>query len=229
VTFKLQPKWIVISGCLLAFLSSAVNAGFLIRLGTSVSHLTGDVSKVAVDGLEGGSKAIAEAIRLGIAATSFVTGAVIAGFFIHHPGLSLERPYGRSITTIGLSLFAAHFALESHPWAAVGLAGFAFGLQNSLATHYRGMILRTTHLTGLLTDFGVNLGMRLKGHDIPLWKLAVPGSLIVSFFSGAAVGGMMILWWELPFALLISGVYLAGGVGWTAFKHLVLRPRADRK
>ena len=54
MTFKPQPKWIVIGGCLLAFLSAAVNAGFLIRLGTSVSHLTGDVSKVAVDGMRGG-------------------------------------------------------------------------------------------------------------------------------------------------------------------------------
>ena len=229
MTFKPQPKWIVIGGCLLAFLSAAVNAGFLIRLGTSVSHLTGDVSKVAVDGMKGDLGMMVEGVRLAIAAASFVSGATVAGYFIHHPGLDLERPYGRSVSTIGLCLLGAHFALESHPWAAVGLAGFAFGLQNALATHYRGMILRTTHLTGLLTDFGVHIGMRMKGHEIPLWKLTVPGVLILSFFSGAAVGAMMVLWWNLPFALLLSMAYLLGGLGWTGFKHLVMKPEDAAK
>lgn len=229
MTFKPQPKWIVISGCILAFLSAAVNAGFLIRLGTSVSHLTGDVSKVAVDGLRQNREMTLEVLRLVIAAVCFVSGALVAGFFIHHPGLDFERPYGRSVCAIGVCLLGAHFSIGSMPSVAVGLAGFAFGFQNALATRYRGMILRTTHLTGLLTDFGVNLGMRLKGHDIPLWKLIVPGALILSFFTGAMAGALMVLRWDLPFALLISIAYLLGGLGWTTFKHLVMKPTAAGK
>lgn len=227
--FKPQPKWIVIGGCILAFLSAAVNAGFLIRLGTSVSHLTGDVSKVAVDGLRGDREMTLEAVRLAIAAICFVGGAMVAGYFIHHPGLDFERPYGRSVSAIGVCLLGAHFTIGSMPSVAVGLAGFGFGLQNALATHYRGMILRTTHLTGLLTDFGVNLGMRLKGHEIPFWKLIVPGALIFSFFTGAACGALMVLRWDLPFALLFSIAYLLGGLGWTAFKHLIMKPDAAGK
>jgi uncharacterized membrane protein YoaK (UPF0700 family) len=227
--FKPQPKWIVIGGCLLAFLSAAVNAGFLIRLGTSVSHLTGDVSKVAVDGVRGNREMATEAARLAIAAVCFVGGAVVAGYFIHHPGLDFDRPYGRSVSAIGFCLLGAHFTIEGIPLLAVGLAGFAFGLQNALATHYRGMILRTTHLTGLLTDFGVNLGMRLKGHEIPIWKLIVPGALILSFFMGSAFGALIVLRWDLPFALLISIAYLLGGLGWTVFKHGVMKPRVAGK
>jgi uncharacterized membrane protein YoaK (UPF0700 family) len=221
--FRTHPKWIVIGGCILAFLSAATNAGFLIHLGTSVSHLTGDVSKVAVDVVRGERSMESEAWTLVVAAMSFVGGAMAAGFFIHHPGLDLDRPYGRSVSCIGLCLLGAHFAMESMPSLAVGLAGFAFGFQNALATHYRGMVLRTTHLTGLLTDFGVNLGMRIKGHEIAVWKLIVPGSLILSFFIGSAVGACMVLWWRLPFALLLSMAYLFGGLAWTAFKHLVIK------
>ncbi len=213
----------MIGGCILAFLSAAVNAGFLIQLGTSVSHLTGDVSKVAVDAVRGNREMSVDAIRLAIAALSFVSGAMAAGYFIHHPNLDLERPYGRSVSCIGLCLLGAHFSLGGIPWLAVGLAGFSFGLQNALATHYRGMVLRTTHLTGLLTDFGVHLGMRVKGHAIPSWKLIVPASLIVSFFSGAAFGSLLVLRWHLPFALLIASAYLIGGLGWSAFKHLLLK------
>lgn len=223
--FKTHPKWIVIGGCILAFLSSATNAGFLIHLGTSVSHLTGDVSRVAVDVVRGNRAMAIEAWTLVIAALSFVGGAMVAGFFIHHPSLDLNRPYGRSVSFIGLCLLGAHFSLDHIPWLAVCLAGFAFGFQNALATHYRGMVLRTTHLTGLLTDFGMSLGMRLNGHDIALWKLMVPGSLIVSFFLGSAAGACIVLWWHLPFALLLSLAYLFGGLCWTAFKHLVIARR----
>lgn len=223
MTLKTQPVWIVIGGCVLAFLSAAVNAGFLIQLGTSVSHLTGDVSKVAVDAIKGNREMSVDAVRLAIAAFGFVTGAMVAGYFIHHPNLDLDRPYGRSVSLIGLCLLAAHFTLGTIPSLAVGLAAFSFGLQNALATHYRGMILRTTHLTGLLTDFGVHLGMRAKGHRIPLWKLVVPGSLILSFFLGAAFGALMVLKWHLPFALMIACAYLVGGLGWTVFKHVLLK------
>jgi uncharacterized membrane protein YoaK (UPF0700 family) len=224
--FKIHPKWIVVGGCLLAFLSAATNAGFLIHFGTSVSHLTGDVSKLGVDVVRGDREMAMDAWMLMLVAISFVGGALVAGYFIHHPSLDLARPYGRSISLIGLCLLGAHFSMDHLPWVAVGLAGFAFGFQNSLATHYRGMILRTTHLTGLLTDFGVNLGMRLRGHDVELWKCVVPGSLIVSFFIGSAVGACIVLWWDLPFALLLGSLYLLGGLGWTIFKHCVILRRA---
>lgn len=217
--FKNRPIWIVISGCALAFLSAAVNAGFIIQLSTSVSHLTGDVSKVAVDAVRGNREITLEALRLAVAVLCFSGGAMVAGYFIHHPSLDFDRPYGRSVCGIGVCLLGAHFALADLPSVAVGLAGFAFGLQNALATHYRGMILRTTHLTGLLTDFGVNLGMRLKGHEIPLWRLTVPGALILSFFMGSVIGALMVLRWELPFVLLISAVYLLGGLTWTILKR----------
>lgn len=226
--FKPQPKWIVVSGCLFAFLSAAVNAGFLIKLGTSVSHLTGDVSKVAVNSVKGSGGTAAEAILLAIATLGFASGATVAGYFIHHSRFDLERPYGRSVICIGLCLLAAHFALGNLPWLAVGLAGLACGFQNALATHYRGMILRTTHLTGLLTDLGVHLGMRLRGDLIPWWKLVVPGSLIVSFFCGAAFGALLVLRWQQPFALLIAMAYLAGGAGWFVFKRLMIHREALR-
>jgi uncharacterized membrane protein YoaK (UPF0700 family) len=180
-----------------------------------------------VGAVSGNERAISEGILLAIATFAFVSGATTAGYFIHHSSLDLERPYGRSISSIGACLLGAHFALGEMPWLSVGLAGFAFGFQNALATHYRGMILRTTHLTGLLTDFGVNLGMRLKGQQIPIWKLVVPGSLIVSFFCGAAFGAMLLLRWHLPFALLIGGAYLVGGAGWSLFKHLVIPRQAE--
>jgi uncharacterized membrane protein YoaK (UPF0700 family) len=215
-----QPKWVIAGGCCLAFLGAAVNACYLIQLGTSVSHLTGDVSKVAMNAAEGHSRISAAAGHLIAAAVSFVLGASTAGFFIHHPGIEFSRPYGRSITAIGLCLVGAHFSFTPMPVLSIGLASFACGFQNALATHYRGMVLRTTHITGLLTDLGTNLGMKLKGHQIALWKLMVPTFLVLSFFCGAVFGSGLVIFMPSPALLVLAGMYLVGGIGWSVFKRL---------
>lgn len=227
MTIQPHPRWVIAGGCCLAFLGAAVNACYLIRLGTSVSHLTGDVSKVAMDAVEGRSHLSGAAVNLLTAAIGFVLGAATAGFFIHHPTIEFERPYGRSIIVIGLCLAGAHFSLAPAPLLSISLAGFACGFQNALATHYRGMILRTTHITGLLTDLGTNLGMSLRGHQIARWKSLIPSSLVLSFFAGALFGTSLITLSDLPVLLILSLCYIACGVGWTVYKHLFLTGRSE--
>ncbi|MGL5016935.1 MAG: YoaK family protein [Luteolibacter sp.] len=226
MTAQPQPKWVIVGGCCLAFLGAAVNACYLIQLGTSVSHLTGDVSKVAMNAVEGHSRISAAAVHLIAAAVSFVLGASTAGFFIHHPSIEFSRPYGRAITAIGLCLVGAHFSFATLPVLSICLASFACGFQNALATHYRGMILRTTHITGLLTDLGTNLGMKLKGHQIAIWKLMVPTCLVLSFFCGAVFGSVLVIFTIGPALLILAALYLAGGIGWSVFKRVYPLNRA---
>jgi uncharacterized membrane protein YoaK (UPF0700 family) len=225
-----QPRpvsdgWVLAAGCALAFLSAAVNALFLVRVGASVSHLTGDVSKAAVaivgahDGHER-SGAYLLAVTL-----SFIAGATTSGFFIHHPELQLVRPYGRAIFAIGVCLLGAHFRIARHPIEALALSAFACGLQNALTTHYKGVILRTTHLTGLLTDLGSNLGLRLRGYPLPLPKILVPLALSLSFFAGAAAGAGLVLRNGGHPLLLLASLYIAGGVGVSLWKHWPDTPR----
>ncbi|RFC44354.1 MAG: UPF0700 family [Verrucomicrobia bacterium] len=215
----LSPAWILAVGCALAALSAAVNAFFLVRVGTSVSHLTGDVSRVAVEIASSHSSLNRGAFHLVAATLSFLLGAAAAGIGIHHQDFGLERPYGRSISAIGLCLLAAHFLLPKHPVQAIALSAFACGFQNALATHYKGIILRTTHLTGLLTDLGSNIGLRLRGHPIRKRKIIVPLLLCVSFFTGAAGGSALVLGgWGQPL-LLLAAAYLGGGLALGLWKH----------
>jgi uncharacterized membrane protein YoaK (UPF0700 family) len=217
-----EPKagWVVFGGCCLAFLAAAVNAGFLIELGTSVSHLTGDVSKVAMQSFGGEGWKKSGALYLAVATLGFIFGAMLSGFFVHHPTLEISRPYGRSIVAIGGLLLASHGAYTAIPSLSIFLASCACGMQNALATHYRGMVLRTTHITGLLTDFGTNLGMRLKGHRIAAWKLVVPVALLAAFFLGALFGTLLHLWLPGRFLPIIAAIYITGGIGWTVRKRL---------
>lgn len=221
-SIRIQPYWVIVGGCCLAFLGAAVNAGFLIHAGTSVSHLTGDVSRIAMESVQQRSLISDAVTKLVVAMVGFILGASAAGFFIHHPTLEISRPYGRSVMAIGGMLLLAHFVFVPVPLLAIGLASAACGLQNALATHFRGMVLRSTHLTGLMTDLGSNLGMRLRGHQIPVWKITVPAMLVLSFFGGAVFGSMVIVWCHRPFLLLLGSLYIAGGLGWSIAKRLLL-------
>jgi len=222
LTILAHPRWVIVTGCGLAFLGSAVNACYLIQLGTSVSHLTGDVSKVAMTAVEGRPQISAAVFQLVFAAFGFVLGAASAGYLIHHPSVEITRPYGRAVIFIGLCLAGAHLTFRGIPQLSILLASFACGFQNALATRYRGMILRTTHITGLLTDLGTHLGMRLKGHDIPRWKLLVPLFLVLSFFMGAVFGSYVVLILHQPILLIVAGLYVMGGLLWSCYKHAFL-------
>jgi uncharacterized membrane protein YoaK (UPF0700 family) len=183
-----HPLWALLAGCLLAFLGAGVNACFLFQFGTSVSHLTGDVSKVALEIAYNKAHLSISALELCSATIGFVLGAAIAGYSIHHPTVAITRPYGRTILTIAVCLLIAYWTFTTYTVISIGIAAVACGLQNALATHYRGVILRTTHVTGLLTDLGTHFGMFVRGHHIAPWKLWVPFLIVITFFSGAILG-----------------------------------------
>lgn len=112
-----------------------------------------------------------------------------------------------------------HLAAVDGTLALVGGGGLGGGLQNSLSTNYEGMILRTTHLTGLVTDCGSALGMRLRGYHVPPRLFLVPGLLGFSFLAGGICSGLM--FFRLPFDVVTFAgcAYLAAGIGWSVAKR----------
>jgi hypothetical protein len=68
--------------------------------------------------------------------------------------------------------------------------------------------------------------MRLRGHAVPLWKIAIPGMLVLSFILGSGFGGMLVYLWQVPFLLCLAPLYLAGGVIWSIAKRYGPRQHA---
>lgn len=71
---------------------------------------------------------------------------------------------------------------------------FAMGLQNALVTRVSKSVVRTTHLTGLFTDLGIELSQLLFCKRGGQWMKLVRSvnlkfAIIFSFFGGGIVGG----------------------------------------
>lgn len=152
-------------GYILAIVAGAVNAGGFMAIGFYTSHMTGIVSSMSYDFALGNFKLVLTALSAWLA---FLFGAATSETLIN-----LAR---RRRLKLG-SQYALPLLLESGLLLLFGLAGscmasmpsliapvtvlllcFIMGLQNAIITTMSGAAIRTTHITGMSTDIGIELG-----------------------------------------------------------------------
>lgn len=224
---KIRKEYLVGgAACFLCLLSGAVNVHFVRLFSFAVGNLTGDIFHMLIefDHSENGTYA---AITLFLILIMFIAGAATSGATIHHPSFDLERPYGRSLMAIG-SLFLIAAFLEPHSaMTALPVAAFASGFQNALATRYRGIVLRTTHVTGIITDLGQSIGMRMAGNLVERWKIWLHFFLFASFLAGGLIGILIDSVTGDRAAFVIAGVYLLFGAMFHSVKHRLFGWRGE--
>ena len=196
-------------GLTLAFLAGAVNAGGYLVVAQYTSHMTGVVSSIA-DHLALREFRLAAA-GLG-AYLSFLCGAATSAILINWA--RRKRLHGR---------FALPLLLEAALLLIFGMAGasmkifagllvpltvfllcYTMGLQNAVITKISGAEIRTTHVTGLTTDLGIELG------KLVYWNLdASTGERVLADRE------------KMRLLAALLGFFLFGGfLGALAFKHV---------
>ncbi|HEU4777021.1 MAG TPA: YoaK family protein [Telluria sp.] len=192
-------------GLALAFVAGATNAGGFLAVQMYTSHMTGVVSSMA-DNLALGHVDIVLA-ALG-ALLSFICGAAVSALLVNY-----SRLHGLH------SQFALPLMLEACLLLVFGLLGarlsdidglfvsitvmllsFIMGLQNAVITKLSNAEIRTTHITGIVTDIGIELG-KLAYRNNPAAapadqvfanrpRLALLSLLALAFFAGGVVGAL---------------------------------------
>jgi uncharacterized membrane protein YoaK (UPF0700 family) len=96
-------------------------------------------------------------------------------------------------------LMGAKLGASGQISAIVALLCFVMGLQNAIVTKVSRAEIRTTHVTGLVTDIGIELGKLVYWNGLPSagpsdtvradrGKLRLLGSLLAMFLAGGLVG-----------------------------------------
>ncbi|NBD21582.1 DUF1275 domain-containing protein [Aquabacterium fontiphilum] len=190
-------------GLSLCFIAGAINAGGFLAIGMYTSHMTGVVSSMA-DDLVLGKMAL---VQLGlISLVSFVSGAACSAVMINWA----RRRQSRHAYTMPLLLEAAmllafglvdalqHGAGGTVVGLTAGLLCFIMGLQNAMITKISNAEIRTTHVTGLVTDIGIELGKLLYWNRASLGppvmanreRLSLHLRLVGTFFLGGLIGAL---------------------------------------
>lgn len=206
-------------GITLAFVAGAIDVGGFLAVRQYTSHMTGIVS-AAADNVTLGAYQLAAA---GLAALfAFVFGAACSAAMVNYARRHrMHSEYAlpllvESFLLLGFGLLGPRLERTEAlfvPFAVVLLC-FTMGLQNAVITKLSNAVIRTTHITGIVTDIGIELGKLCywNGHRTDLLPKvhANPAhlrllSLLALFFFG---GGM------------------AGAVGFKAFGYIATVPLA---
>ncbi|HEV2576036.1 MAG TPA: YoaK family protein [Acidobacteriaceae bacterium] len=201
---------------LLAFNAGAVDVVGYLGLRQFTSHMSGIVATLAA---EAGTKGYAILLlRPAAILASFIAGAAFCAVLVNW-----ERRRDReSLFAVPVFLEAVllavipTFAGVNHLFATLMLMGFCMGLQNAIITKISHKEIRTTHVTGMVTDVGIELGKliywnRSSGH-VPVLahrrRLVQLSTLVLLFFAGGILSaltfqrvGFLLL---LPLAALLA-------------------------
>lgn len=215
----------------LAGVAGYVNSAGFVLIGSFTSHVTGNVGRVANDlaSLELGAALAACSM-----VASFFLGALVASLIIE------SRIANRTAVTYGLALssealllliFIALASLDVAPHPRFhDLQGavlcMAMGVQNSLVTRLSGAVVRTTHLTGVTTDLGIEAarwfwhwrklvrGEPAHAPDRPhapkvQLLTTIAAAFMLGAILGAAAGSLLHVhaFWIPSFAVTLSAAY----------------------
>ena len=209
-------------GALLAFNAGAINAGGFLVVGMYTSHMTGFASMIS-DMLVLGSFTVA--IGATGALLAFVAGAACTAVLVNWA----RQNHLRSEYALPLLLEAGLLLVfgllgatlnRQTPFAVpltVLVLAFTMGLQNALVSKISSSQIRTTHMTGVITDMGIELGklfywnqgarppeLQVRANRI---KLRLYAMLLGAFMAGGVVGAAGFKYlgfvWVLPMAGLL--------------------------
>ncbi|MEN8991562.1 YoaK family protein [Avibacterium paragallinarum] len=186
--FQTLPLWIQLGAFFLAVNAGMINVlGLVTILHQSVSHMTGNVSMLAMALIAWQPATI---IYLILVLLCYVIGSFYSGLILGNSHFSLTRRYGVPLSLVAFFIVLCWLLLPYFPRYALLWACVAMGVQNAMVSHYKGTIIRTTHLSGVLTDLGLALGYKARG--LPVESKRVVLHLLI--LAGFIVGGILASW-----------------------------------
>jgi uncharacterized membrane protein YoaK (UPF0700 family) len=171
----------------LAGMAGYINSIALGVFNSPVSHMTGAVSYLGIDVADGH---LTDAVATLSIIVAFMVGAGLAGFIIGARELSPGRRFGAALVIEGCVLALATYLLTSGHHSGIPLVAMACGLQNGTTSSYFGLMIRTTHVTGTVTDIGVMMGHWLRHRHIERKKLVFMIGVVAAFGTGVWIGAL---------------------------------------
>lgn len=224
---KETPVWVSVGAFVLAVIGGCINAVALVGVyHQAVSHMSGTTTMIGINLAAGDLPAF---LRLVSVLMSFFFGALLSGFIIRQSTLRLGRRYGFVLSVESVLLLAATICLRQNLHIGDYLAAMACGLQNGMATSFSGAIVRTTHVTGIVTDLGIAAGQLLRGQAVEWRRIRLYALLLGGFFLGAYIGARSFA--EVGYDTLLFPAALAGctGLGYWIFKHVQRKQQRAQK
>ena len=198
-------KVYIIAG-LMALIAGYINSAMLIEFSIPVSQMSGVASHVSKHLVAFDWSLLSITMLILI---SFILGAFISGLLIGQQRYNETPNYGYGLILNCLLLTLAAILSFQHSVFSVLLSAMACGIQNALVASYRGLQLRTTHMTGNATDIGGHFAKKIKSKTPWSWQSNVLVVLLITYILGGIIGiyaYLAIPNWSLIFPGVLTGI-----------------------
>lgn len=186
---------------LLALQAGVLNSVGFVAVAAYTSHMTGLTSIVADSVVMGFDDLAWLAV---VAICTFVLGSMTCALLFNWGRRrDLHGRYANVLVTEAVMILAFGLLAEGvrgsgRAYVIIAVLGFTMGLQNAIITKLSGAQIRTTHVTGMVTDIGIELGKAAYVQRTPElapvnadWrKLGVLVLLVMLFFGGGVLGAL---------------------------------------
>ncbi len=211
---------------LLSFVAGVVNVNGFLAVETLTTNVTGHFAFFAREMLVRNYAAAAEFLSF-IAA--FFLGSIFATVAVELTSRRNSRyvyvvpvAVEIAIITVAALIPAAHSFIYTAILSCSLL--FAMGLQNSLVTIISSSVVRTTHLTGLFTDLGIEIGQLFFYHEAEKRRklrasIGLRFTIVAAFFAGCTAGGIAYSLLGLD-SMLIASAVLGGALIYDNAKYV---------
>lgn len=164
---------------------------------------------------------------------SFVSNLLIEWFSRHKKGSAFTVPIVMESAILLSVAFFGDWLMNENPNLLAFCLLFAMGLQNSLVTKISNATVRTTHLTGLFTDLGIELSQLFfysepEQHQKLKSSIKLRLTIISCFFLGGIIGGVFYSSMRL-YTLAIAAAALLVALAYDRLKFKIIRLRRHRR
>ncbi|MGI5172238.1 DUF1275 domain-containing protein [Treponema sp. OMZ 840] len=156
---KTSNVFILIWTAALTFVSGLLNGTGFLLYASALSHHTGNLTRAAV---ELSQLNVRSALYILTLPASFFTGAFISGLLFHEKNFEFSKRYGILLMSFSL-IFMYLGVFNTADIPSTVFMCLILGIQNGMFIFYKGILIRTTHFTGYLTDAALCLGSAFCG------------------------------------------------------------------
>ena len=209
-------------GSSLAVVAGTVNVLGFLQFGYYCANMTGNASSLAlkINALDMRAAFLSLALIV-----SFVLGAIVCTILVN---MGRRKGWG-AVYAFSLVLEAAilvALGVKSIWFTQVGVRdgraalvlSFVMGLQNATVTRISGSVVRTTHVTGMLTDLGIEISDWLESFyhrvdseylDVIKKRLWLHAQIVVCFIVGGVLGALGYTYCQKYILFIVAIVLIA--------------------
>ncbi len=187
IHYQTKTKFTTIWISILTFLAGAINVTAIFLLDRTISHQTGSLSRISIALVE---KNYSQFFDLFTYVFLFFVGAFFSGLTTFKRNRGARYLHSLYPFVFGVLLILGDF----NAFSLVNLLrvmAFGMGLQNGTYIRFHKIIIRTTHMSGYVTDAAVSLGRALHGDKEERFKAIFLIYSIFCFVMGGLFAAFM--------------------------------------